>query len=59
MYFRVHEYSDTTDGLKHVQFHTGMKLDNIIWTIFDMPTFYTVGTDGFYAVREEQYLLLQ
>ena len=23
-----------------------MKLDNIIWMIFGMPTFYTVGTDG-------------
>ena len=32
--------------LKHAQFDTGMKLDNIIWIIFGMPTFYTVGTDG-------------
>ena len=32
--------------LKHVKFDTGMKLGNIIWIIFAMPTFDTVGTDG-------------
>ena len=32
--------------LKHVKFDTGMNLDNIIWMIFGMHTFYTVGTDG-------------
>ena len=32
--------------LKHVKFDTCMKLDNIIWMIFGMPTLYTVGTDG-------------
>ena len=47
----LHEYSDTNDvliinELKHVKFDTGMKLYNIIWMIFGMPTLYTVGTDG-------------
>ena len=27
--------------LKHGKFDTGMKLDNIIWMIFGMPTFCT------------------
>ena len=39
-------YQHIINELNNVKFDTGMKLDNIIWMIFGMPTSYTVGTDG-------------
>ena len=36
-----------------------MKLDNIIWMIFGMPPFYTVGTDGSMMYKKTVYILLQ
>ena len=48
MFARIERYQLIVliiNELKHVKCDIDMKLDNIIWIIFGMPTFYTVGTD--------------